>query len=177
MPPTFPASRHPVRFPSLRSPSTYLCGPRQAWHLLQAFDMLHFVLRASCATSMCVYAESGEKEQGGRVYAFSPSLLIINVSQVCKIARRSLSCLSPSGFPFSLFHSSSLLFPDGMDYHSISISLSPQTLCCLQKEYWATGWTRHYMWYFLQQIFNCKSSTACYCCQNLKSNALLFKVV
>lgn len=47
-----------------------------------------------------------ENEQGGRVYAFSPSLLIINVSQVCKIARRSLcsilpSSSPPSGFPFS----------------------------------------------------------------------------
>lgn len=30
--------------------------------------------------------EGGEKEQGGRVYAFSPSWLIINVSQVHKIA-------------------------------------------------------------------------------------------
>lgn len=49
-----------------------------------------------------------ENEQGGRVYAFSLSLLIINVSQVRKIASCSFCSITPSSSPplafLSLIH-------------------------------------------------------------------------
>ncbi len=86
-----------------------------------------------------------ENEQGGRVYAFSPSLLIINVSQVCKIASRSLCSILPSSSPplafLSLVHS--VFFPPplwrGLP-HPLHLNLSPNTrlslvlLCALREE-------------------------------------------
>lgn len=77
--------------------------------------------------------EGGENEQGGRVYAFSPSLLIINVSQVHKIASCSFHSILPSsslslrGSPSSL---PICLLPTppshcGLPLH---LNLSPNTL-------------------------------------------------
>lgn len=72
--------------------------------------------------------EQGERE---RVYAFSQSLLIINVSQVCKIALRSLCSILPSSsLPLaflSLVHSVFSLLPRGVGYLTLSISIFPQS--------------------------------------------------
>lgn len=93
---------------------------------------------------MCPFCAGGEceerrreNEQRGRVYVFSPSLLIINVSQVCKIASRSSLLnppffLSPSGFPLFLFTLSSLHLPHGVGYLTpLNLNLSPNTTLTL----------------------------------------------
>lgn len=72
-----------------------------------------------------------ENEQGGRVYAFSLSSLIINVSQVRKIASCSSCSISPSSSPplafLSLIHSVVSPPPSCVGYFTLSISISPQT--------------------------------------------------
>lgn len=79
--------------------------------------------------------EGGENEQGGRVYAFSPSLLIINVSQVHKIASCSFHSILPSsslslrGSPSSRPICLLPLPPLVLGYLSISVSLHTHYSC------------------------------------------------
>lgn len=131
-------------FPPVSHPLWVLClTPSPAlWHApLHIMSVTcHLVRFCVCVWLFSAEGESEakrkENEQGGRVYAFSPSLLIINVSQVCKIASRSLCSILPSSsLPLaflSLLHSVFFLhLPRGVGYLTLSISIFLKTQCSL----------------------------------------------
>lgn len=112
---------------------------------------LHVCTHLECMwPSLCAGGEERrrENEHGGRVYAFSPSLLIINVSQVRKIASRSFCSILPSSSPFSGFpfsHSLCLL--------STSLVLwatSPSPSQSFSKHSAQGGHAKEEMWIYLR---------------------------